>query len=179
VSHRSTARPAARVGVVALLGMVALLAGCGGNRAADDATHREVRPAPDTLRGIVVITGADPLTRVVLRVDEGDVPLAGAGADTLRSVPGLTVRVTGHREADTGTLRVDSFRVLGLQGEPAADGLLEIEGDDAVLVTPAGDRRRWRPAPAGLRDLAGRRVWIAGPEDAEPSHWGLLEPRSR
>lgn len=161
--------------------LTALLVGaCGanhadGDHAADGPPPGAGDPATDTARGVVAVTGADPLTRVVLRHDDGSTtPIAGAIADTLRRAAGLEVAVTGER-TEHG-LEGAAFRVLGLERLPAADGRLEVEGDVAVLVTADGRRLRFPAAPAALRGLAGRRVWIAGNVGGEPQSWGLLEP---
>ena len=154
-----------------------LAATCGGNR----TDHAAAAPTPgDTLRGVIAVTGAEPMTRVGLRTPSGSVVLEGTVAETLRRVDGVEVWVAGHRE-DAGPLRVDSFRVRGLGGLPAADGVLEAEGDAVILVTAEGERVSYHPAPAALRRLAGRRVWIAGEPGGRPQQWGVIsdgEPTS-
>ncbi|MBW3552525.1 MAG: hypothetical protein KY466_03390 [Gemmatimonadetes bacterium] len=165
---------------LSLLAALIAAAACGTNHADDDLADEAPRPgaggtAPDTARGVVAITGADPLTRVVLRHDDGSTTtLAGAVADTLRQAAGLDVIVTGRR-TEHG-LEATAFRVLRLERLPATDGRLELEGDVAVLLTADGRRVRFPAAPAALRGLAGRRVWIAGEPGGEPRSWGLLEP---
>ena len=153
---------------------------CGTNHA--DGDHAADGPPPgarsepgDTARGVVAVTGADPLTRVVLRHGDGSTTtIAGAIADTLRRAAGLEVAVAGER-TEHG-LEGDAFRVLRLERLPAADGRLEVEGDAAILVTADGRRLRFPAAPAALRELAGRRVWIAGEPGSEPQSWGRLDP---
>ena len=160
--------------------LTALLAGaCGTNHGDDDIPDDGPPPAmgaaTDTARGVVAITGADPLTRVVLRHDDGSTTiLVGPLADTLRRAAGLEARVTGRRSGDG--LEGTTFRILRMEGVPATDGHLEMEGDVAVLLTTDGRRVRFPAAPAALRRLAGRRVWIAGEAGGEPQSWGLLEP---
>lgn len=130
--------------------------------------------AADTARGVIAITGAEPITGVSLRTPDGVVSLTGPAAETLRQASGVEVQVAGALEAD-GALRVESYRVRSVDGVAAADGILELDRDAAVLVTPDGGRIRFAPAPERLRALEGRRVWIAGPPDGEPRSWGLLE----
>ncbi|HUG40632.1 MAG TPA: hypothetical protein VMM12_09110 [Longimicrobiales bacterium] len=131
--------------------------------------------APDTLRGVVAITGADPLTQVVLRPAGGaPVTLTGPIADSLRGAVGLVVVVAGRR--DGSALEPRTFRVAGLDDLPAADGRLEIEAGAAILVTADGERLRYPGAPEALRRLAGRHVWIAGEPGREPQQWGVLAP---
>lgn len=126
----------------------------------------------DTLRGTVAVVGADPLTRVVLRTGAVGIDLEGPEADTLRRVNGLVVRVEGRLQDSVMT--VTGFRVREADGLPAADGILEIHGDSAVLVTPTGERLQYAPVPSALRAAAGKRVWIAGPVGSEPQAWGVI-----
>lgn len=130
--------------------------------------------AADTARGVLEVVGAEPLTRVALRTAEGQLPLSGPAADTLRMASGIEVWVSGAHHED-GSLRVDSYQVRSVAGVPATDGVLELDGDAAVLVTATGERVRFTPAPAGLRGLEGRRVWIAAPPGSEPQSWGVLD----
>ena len=155
----------------------ALLAGACGPGHADAPGSDQAPPSADgdTLRGIVAITGSDPLTTVVLRKADGAaVAIRGALADTLRHAEGLDVRLTGA-VAD-GAVSPRRFLVRGMDGLPAADGTLELHGDTAVLATADGARIRHPLAPEDLRLMAGRRVWIAGHPGAEPQHWGALDP---
>ena len=132
----------------------------------------------DTLRGTVLVVGADPVTRLVLRTDDGQIGLEGPAAGPLRRAAGLGVRVDG-RIAD-GAMTVTAFRIREADGMPAADGLLEVAGDTAVLVTPDG-RLPYAPVPTALRARVGAWVWIAGPPGGEPQAWGVLgeEPPDR
>ena len=156
-----------------------VLAACSANHAHDDLAEDGPPEPPDaaaeTVRGVVAVTGADPLTRVLLRRDEGSTTaLAGPIADTLRGAVGLEVSVTGRRTA--AGLEGTAVRVLRLERVPATDGRLEIVDDAAILLTADGRRLRFPAAPAALRALAGRRVWVAGEAGGEPQSWGLLEP---
>lgn len=128
----------------------------------------------DTLRGTVAVVGAEPLTELVLQVDGRPIRLEGSAVTTLRHADGLEVRVAGTRLDDR--FRVASFRVRGAHGLPAADGILALDGDDAVLATTRGELLRFRPAPRALREHEGARVWIAGAPGGEPQAWGILEP---
>jgi hypothetical protein len=164
-------RTAAGGGVLVLAGALgAAVAGCAAGH------NDEAGPmATDTARGIVAVVGAEPITHVVLRVPEGDLRLTGEAEAALRRAAGAEVWVAG-RTTEDGGLVVDAFRVRASGGVEAADGVLELDGGTAVLVTSAGERLRYGPAPAGLRRLEGRHVWIAGTPGAEPQSWGVLEP---
>ena len=173
-------------GLVLAAGLAATAAGCTANHASH--ADREDPPtqagsdgatvlATDTVRGTVAIAGADPLTRVVLRVADGRATeVRGPLADTLRNALGLDVMVAGVVGGAAGDgIEAAGFRIRGLDGLVAADGRLELDGDAVVLVTVDGARLRYPAAPEALRQLAGRRVWIAGMAGAEPQHWGPLD----
>jgi hypothetical protein len=155
--------PALALAVAVALGACA--GGSGGGGPDPDA-------APDTVRGTVLVVGADPMTRVVLRTGDGRLDLEGPEADRLRRVNGLGVRVDGR--IDGAAMTVTGFRVREADGLPAADGILELDGDAAVLVTAAGERLRYTPVPSALRARAGERVWIAGAVGGEPQAWGVI-----
>lgn len=156
---------AAMLSAAWLLGVVA----CGANH-----TDGAGPTAADTARGIVDVVGAEPATRVALRTPGEVIPLTGAAADTLRLAQGVEVWVSGSRGED-GALRIASFRVRSADGVEARDGVLELDGDAAVLVTRSGERVRYAPVPPALRRLEGRHVWISGPPGAEPRSWGSLD----
>jgi hypothetical protein len=130
--------------------------------------------AADTARGIVEVVGAEPMSWVSLRTDAGPVQIEGAAAESLRWASGAEVWVSGSRGED-GRFLVEAFRVRSVDGVEATDGVLEVDGDAAVLVTADGDRVRYAPAAAGLRALEGHHVWIAGRPGGEPRSWGLLD----
>jgi hypothetical protein len=147
-----------------------LAAACGTNN-----HHPEAGPvAADTARGTVEVVGAEPMTWVSLRTEEGQLPLSGPAAESLRRASGAEVWVSGSRGED-GRLQIEAFRVRSVDGVQATDGILEVDGDAVVLVTADGDRVRYAPAAAALRALEGRRVWIAGRPGAEPQSWGRLD----
>ena len=160
----ATARAAAILAGASLVGLACAGGGVPAN-AAPDAT-------PDTVRGVVAVVGADPLTRVMIEADGRRLTVAGPAEDGLRRVHGLEVRVDGRIEGST--LTAARFRVRALGELPAADGTLEVDGDTAVLVTPDGDRLSFGSAPPALRARAGARVWIAGHEGDAPQAWGVI-----
>lgn len=168
------ARPGSALAVVVAGALVAgalVASACAPNHQADGGPM-----AADTVRGIVDVTGAEPLTGVVVRTAGGDLRLAGPIADDLRPAAGIEVWVAGSR-AEDGSLLVESYRVRSVDGIAAVDGVLELEGADAVLVTATGERVRFDGAPPGLRGLVGQRIWIAGPPGGHPQAWGVLASR--
>lgn len=163
------ARP--RTGLVAGATLIVCAGACAPNQSGGGGPA-----AADTARGVVAVVGAEPTTRVALRTADALLLLVGGPVETLRLAAGIDVWVSGRREED-GSLRVETYRVRSADGVPATDGVLELEGDVAVIVTATGDRVRFAPAPAGLRQLAGRHVWIAAPPGSEPRSWGALDTR--
>jgi hypothetical protein len=159
-----------RVARLLSAGLVLLAAACGTNN-----HHPEAGPmAADTARGTVGIVGAEPMSWVSLRTEDGPVHLHGAAAESLRRASGAEVWVSGSRGED-GRLQIEAFRVRSVDGVEATGGILEVDGDAVVLVTADGDRVRYAPAAAGLRTLEGHGVWIAGRPGGEPRSWGLLD----
>ena len=163
--------------------LVTLVAGCG-NRAELNGSRGSspaVDPAPaaalavDTVRGTIAVVGADPTTRVIVRAPAGILTVTGPLADTLRAISGIDVRLVGHR-SEPGELHGTAFRVRAVDGVPADDGVLELEGETAVLRGPEGERARFTPAPLALRRLVGRHVWISGRPGETPEAWGLIGP---
>jgi hypothetical protein len=153
------------VAVITLAG--AALAGCAATPEAGGPV------AGDTLRGTVRVVGADPATMVVLDTGDGRVTLRGEATAGLRRVNGLGVWVRGALRG--GAVDVTAFQVREADGMPAADGVLQLDGEAAVLVTADGERLRYTPAPAALRARVGARVWIAGPVGGEPQAWGVIQ----
>lgn len=170
-THRRAGALAVVVGVAVVAG-VAVLAGCaatpetGGDDAAPEA------PGADTLAGEVEVVGSDPGAFVVIRTVDGQIPVAGSHSEPMRNLGGVQVEAVGAR--GEYAFRVDHFRVTGATGLPAADGILELLGDTAVLVTRSHDRIRFSPAPPSFREYAGRWIWIAGHPGGEAQVWGII-----
>lgn len=152
--------------------VLAAVSACSGNGASD---HAAAGTAADTLRGTIALVGPVPTSRVVLvpTMEDTQVPLTGEAADPLASLPGVEVVVEGKRRV--GEFEVRRFAVRAVDGVPAVDGALIVEGGTYWLVGESGERRRVAVVPEPLRAHVGRRVWIAGPLDAEPVMWGVIE----
>lgn len=169
---RGSIRAAATPAAVLLL----TLTGCVGIAATPPVQPPDAQEqtAGDTARGTVAVVGADPVSQVVLSAGGERLVLEGEATVELRRVDGLDVRVRGER--DGGRIRVMSFEVIGAHGLVATDGVLEVRGDTAVVVTAEGERA-YAPVPSDLRQHEGERVWIAGPAGGEPQAWGVIAPR--
>lgn len=166
------------------LGLLTAAAACAGPEPAPEGpapdAAADAPAAADTVHGTVLVVGADPITSIILRTGNGRIRLEGAAAAPLRRATRLDVAVHGRLEGET--MVVAGFRVRAADGLPAADGVLEVHADTAVLATADGRQPRWVPIPSSLRARAGAWVWIAGPIGGEPQAWGVLAeepPRSR
>lgn len=140
-------------------------------------------PAPDSLRGTVIVTGAEPQTTVTLRMAVGGAcGLEGRSAE-LRAVSGLEVVVWGRR--DDGVvppmpdgsrchMMVSEFAVRRADGLDAVDGILRADGDAFVLEVTRGERRALAAVPATLRPQIGARIYWIGPLDRAPAGYGVI-----
>ena len=144
----------------------------------------DAAPASDTLRGIVAITGSEPLTIVQLTTAVGGAwRLVGVPLTELRAASGLEVMVRGivlspdSAARPTARFEVKGFAVRSANGIVALDGVLERVGPDFVLRL-ADDRRFTLTAvPVALRDQTGARIWWSGPLDRAPDAYGVLRGR--
>jgi hypothetical protein len=105
--------------IAAILPLIATTAVC----------HRAVRTtpvaaAPDSMRGIVSITGTSFEHSVMLRTDNGTIALAVNASDSaaLSHMGGIDVKVFGSHELNR--FRVTSFRAMTVAGVPVIDGLV-------------------------------------------------------
>ena len=129
-------------------------------------------PASDTVTGEVQVVGSDPGAEVVIRTEIGQTPLAGPWMEALENAAGVVVEAVGSTEG--ARFHVQHFRVLRVGEHPAADGVLEIDGDAGILITRSGERMTYSPISDALRRRAGQWVWIAAEEGTEPRLWGVL-----
>ncbi|HEX9129277.1 MAG TPA: hypothetical protein VF850_08960 [Gemmatimonadaceae bacterium] len=130
---------------------------------------------PDSLRGIVSVTGTAFEQRLVLRSGNGATPLSAATSDSaaLSRLGGVEVLVVGRRGPDF--VRVEHFTALKVAGSPVVDGVLRNDGGRLVLETTHGTILLGNP-PSVLRDMIGARVWIGGPLDTGPNTYGVIVP---
>ncbi len=134
--------------------------------------------APDTVRGLVVVAGANPGV-VLLRVTGGAelILLQGPADVPLRSLESLEIFAAGkmHRSPSGRTLTsVRDFGVIADSGQPARDGRLMKTGDLFTIVSAAGVATGVSQPSADLRRHVGERVWLAGVPDAPPTAFGVI-----
>ena len=152
-------------------GTILAVAGCRHHGAGGSAADF----APDSLSGIVSVTGTAFEQRLVLRADDRTMSLTASAADSfaLSRVGGTEVVVRGV--AGEGAFSVVSFTVRSVEGRAVADGVLRRDGDRLVLDTPGASIALGNP-PSELRSMVGARVWIGGPLDTGPNSYGVIVP---
>jgi hypothetical protein len=130
---------------------------------------------PDSLRGIVSVTGTAFEQRLVLRSGNGATPLSASTSDSaaLSRLGGVEVLVIGTRSPNF--FRVEHFTALNVAGSPVVDGVLRNEGGRLALETTRGTILLGNP-PTALRDMIGARIWIGGPLDRGPNNYGVIVP---
>jgi hypothetical protein len=144
-------------------------------------SHRGEKPrvtaniAPESLLGIVSITGTSFEQRIVLRSGNTSTYLATSPSDSasLSRVAGIEVVVRGRAEKQA--FRVASFMAKRVDGAPVVDGLLMRDGDRLLLETANGRVPLGNP-PAAFRAMVGARVWVGGPLDTGPNVYGVIVP---
>jgi hypothetical protein len=162
----------------AFLPVVLVATACSHNDEPGAATPGGNDPAaasaPDTLRGHLVIAGAEPLTFALLHtVTAGVVALTGPGAREVRAVDGAEITVEGEWVA-ADRFEVVRFIVRTVDGQPAHDGVLLEEEGHYFLAHEGGQRTDVISPPEALRRMVGSRVWIAGPAGSAPHAFGLI-----
>ena len=159
----------------------ALGAACADSPTANTGTlvdgYPPPAPAPSTsaLSGQIIVTGIGADRIVELRDDHGDVfRLLGNETIALANVDDGDVVVWGTWDASPG-LVVSEFKVTGMHGRPALDGVLEAVNDgfalrvsDGSLAEVPGLTSEWAP-------YVGARVWVIGFDDGSDVLLGVIE----
>lgn len=156
---------------------MAIATGCQrpAHTSAVEIARDPVATAPDSLTGVVSITGTSFEQRLVLRNGNSVTSLSAATPESaaLSRMGGIEVLVIGKRAP--GVFQVDHFTALSVAGSPVADGILRNNDGRLVLETTHGRIPLGNP-PVALRDMIGARVWIAGPLDSGPNSYGVIAP---
>ncbi|MEO7521401.1 MAG: hypothetical protein ABIW79_06245 [Gemmatimonas sp.] len=158
-----------------------------GTTAADTtpaAKPRILALGPDTLRGVVIETGAEPSTSLLLVPAAGleRIALTGSAQQLLRRVVGLEVmvhgRLTGQRAAVTPggapMFDADTFIVRVVEGEVAHDGIVTASAGLYGIRTSDGTNHPVPYMPVALRGKVGARVFVAGSLERAPTAYGII-----
>ena len=130
---------------------------------------------PDSLTGLVSVTGTAFEQRLVLRSGNSATPLSASASDSaaLSRLGGVEVLVIGRRAP--GVFRVARFTAVSVAGSPVVDGFVRYDSGRLALETTRGRVPLGNP-PVVLRGMIGARVWIGGPVDTGPNSYGVIVP---
>jgi len=130
---------------------------------------------PDSVAGIVSITGTAFEQHLVLRSGNSVTPLSAATSDSaaLSRMGGVEVLVIGTRAPNL--FRVERFTAVNVAGSPVVDGFVRRDGERLLLETTHGTVPLGNP-PTALRSMIGARLWIGGPLDKGPNTYGVIVP---
>lgn len=176
-------------GALVLPMLVVLLGACARPSAATAGAQGRGPTAEgvslDTVRGVVRVVGASPMTAVLLATAAGDrVSVSGRATDALRRLAGLEVTATGRRTGARDAMaaprglpvfEADRFVVRASDGVPAHDGILLRQRDRWELLLDDGRRVAVAALPPSLGARVGRRVWLAGALEGAPVAYGVIE----
>lgn len=131
--------------------------------------------APDSLRGIVSITGTSFEQQIVLRSGNATTRLSAAASDSaaLSHLGGVEVLIVGKRTPNA--FGVENVTALSVNGARVVDGVLTNDGGRLSFENAKGRITLGNP-PTALRSMIGARVWIGGPLDTGPNTYGVIVP---
>lgn len=177
-----------------ILALGLALAACDGNRTENaqrdrdqdrdaDRSHPEMRAAEDsndaespeaTARGVISVVGSDPSPQVVISVGEGSettqIAIVGEFREELGRLSGVEVSLAGDNVTNPQgipeqAIDVFEYDVVSVNSAPAFLGVLELR--DGELWLDRENDLRLTAVPAQLQNMAGAKVWIAGPSDGD------------
>ena len=131
--------------------------------------------AADTLRGIISVNGTDRDHHTMIAPSAGRrAEITGPLAVIIGRTAGADVWVSGRA---TGTsLAADRFVVRTVDGAPAIDGTLKLDGTALYIVTADGARNRILNPPPAFQGRDGARVWITGDPARAVASYGFIDP---
>lgn len=124
--------------------------------------------------GRIRVTGYGAVRVVELRDVDSDVfRLSGNVSSALASVDGGDVVVWGTFDASAGFV-VQEFKVTGMHGWPALDGVLEATENGFALRLTDGSRRVVPGLDPDCAKYVGARVWVIGWDEQTALMVGLI-----
>jgi hypothetical protein len=134
-------------------------------------------PSRATLAGRISVSGIGTDRVVDLTDGSGNVyRLLGSESGALASVDGGDVVARGTFDANPGFV-VDEFRVTGMHGRPALDGVLETSEDGFALRLADGSVRVVPGLASDCAQYLGARLWVIGWDEQSEVTYGLIAPR--
>lgn len=161
------------------LAVAATLIGCAHQGGAGEGPPT---PPPDTVTGTVQQVGSVPFLITVIRGEEDTAAVSGELEEEIVRLVGARVQVTGVRSEGSfpgPTVEASAYRILSIDGEEPASGILRADGDGYFLETASddGERRELTSVPEGLRDRLGAKVWVILAEGGGTVlRYGVLRP---
>lgn len=138
----------------------------------------------DSLRGVIAVVGAMPLTDLVIKLENNQATKLKASPEiyeSLTHLSALTVLVKGqNQKIDQGHYRniftVTSFKAISSGGVPVEDGIIIIDNKGNLLLqTDHGSLALSNP-PAAFRTKIGARVFVGVPLDNPPVYGFITTP---
>ena len=155
-------------------------AACNDSPVANAGTLNDGHPPPvpvsatSALSGRILVRGIGADRIVELRDDHGDVfRLLGSETIALAKVDGGDVVVWGTWDGSPG-LVVSTFKLTGMNGRPALDGVLEATDGGFAVRLNDGSLRRIPGLMPRCAAYLGARVWVVGFEDGADIQLGVI-----
>jgi len=155
----------------------AVLVGCNDTPSPTQVASNAAPPAQRmaTISGTVAPNSdGHKGTALMLVQDDGStIGLTGDQAAAMYAVVSDQVEVDGQLD-ETGEMFVQRFIVTAVGGQPVLDGVLDLTADGWLIrLTRGGDRGVMDPTD-DLQQHIGDRIWIALPDDAVPTGFGVI-----
>jgi hypothetical protein len=156
-------------------------------RAAEDGDTDSASAEDATEEGVVRVVGNDPSPQVVLSRGEGgdvtQIALVGELREELGRLSGVLVSVAGSdvpnpQGMPEQAIDVREYDVVSVNSASAYLGVLELREGELWLARESA--LKLTAVPAQLENLAGAKVWIAGPVDGAELHvqsFGIVRER--
>jgi hypothetical protein len=136
-------------------------------------------PSTDALSGRIIVSGIGADRIVELRDDHGDVfRLIGIETIALANVGGGDAVVWGTWDANPGFV-VQKFKVTGMHGRPALDGVLEASDAGFTLRLNDGSHHVVPGLALACEAYLGDRIWMVGFEDGGDMQFGVIAGATR
>ena len=132
----------------------------------------ETSVSGDSLRGTLALDGTSAASELTLHAGDSVYVLRATQPETMRRVAGLEIVVTGRR--DGGVFEVARFAVRSANGEPAVDGIMDVENGVFFLRLADGKRATIAKPPIPLRGEIGSRVYLVGSLSGPISAFGII-----